>query len=90
MNSVLSLKRTQPKHAFHGLTDTCTGMKILKECELTFIFLLQNGGTLLHLYVDKPRVYTYILASHGVPINIQDTVSFIFIINSWPNYLQHC
>lgn len=32
----------------------------------------KTGGTLLHLYVDKPRVYTYILASHGVPINVQD------------------
>lgn len=32
----------------------------------------KKGGTLLHLYVEKPRVYTYILANHGVPVNVQD------------------
>lgn len=32
----------------------------------------KSGGTLLHKCVDKPRVYTYILANHGVPVNIQD------------------
>lgn len=37
--------------------------------------IFQKGGTLLHLYVEKPRVYTYILANHGVPVNVQDIVS---------------
>ncbi|XP_052268283.1 uncharacterized protein LOC127869655 isoform X2 [Dreissena polymorpha] len=32
----------------------------------------KSGGTLLHQTVDKPRVFTYILANNGVPINVQD------------------
>lgn len=32
----------------------------------------KKGGTLLHMSVDKPRVYIYILANHGVPVNVQD------------------
>ncbi|KAL4224476.1 hypothetical protein ACF0H5_015177 [Mactra antiquata] len=32
----------------------------------------KNRGTLLHECVDKPRYYIYVLANHGVPVNIQD------------------
>jgi len=37
--------------------------------------MFQNGGTLLHANVGKPRVYTYIMANHGVPVNVQDKVN---------------
>ncbi|XP_060599332.1 uncharacterized protein LOC132752936 isoform X2 [Ruditapes philippinarum] len=33
----------------------------------------KKGETLLHKYVDKPRVYMYVFANHGVPINVQNT-----------------
>lgn len=32
----------------------------------------ENGGTLLHKHVDKPPVFAYILANHGVPVNVQN------------------
>lgn len=38
-------------------------------------FFFQEGNTLLHLYLEKPKVYIYIFASAGVPVNIQNTVS---------------
>ncbi|XP_061167109.1 putative ankyrin repeat protein RF_0381 isoform X3 [Saccostrea echinata] len=36
-------------------------------------FSTKDGNTLLHLHLDKPRVYIYIFASAGVPVNIQNT-----------------
>lgn len=38
-------------------------------------FSFQEGNTLLHLYLEKPKVYIYIFANAGVPVNIQNTVS---------------
>lgn len=40
-----------------------------------FAVFFQEGNTLLHLYLEKPKVYIYIFASAGVPVNIQNTVS---------------
>ncbi|XP_022307637.2 uncharacterized protein LOC111113633 isoform X1 [Crassostrea virginica] len=36
-------------------------------------FATKDGNTLLHLNLDRPRVYIYIFASAGVPVNIQNT-----------------
>ncbi|XP_060074500.1 uncharacterized protein LOC132554211 [Ylistrum balloti] len=32
----------------------------------------KNGNTLLHLSIRKPQAYTYVFASGGVPVNIQN------------------
>lgn len=49
--------------------------KILILNTKRFAFFFQEGNTLLHLYLEKPKVYIYIFASAGVPVNIQNTVS---------------
>ncbi|XP_048729288.2 uncharacterized protein LOC125646798 isoform X3 [Ostrea edulis] len=36
-------------------------------------FTTRDGNTLLHVHLQKPRVYIYIFASAGVPVNIQNT-----------------
>lgn len=36
-------------------------------------FVTKEGNTLLHLYLEKPKVYIYIFANAGVPVNIQNT-----------------
>lgn len=51
-----------------------------------FECFFQSGGTLLHKCVDKPRVYTYILANHGVEVNIQDVVSLYLNHLNTQNY----
>ena len=43
-------------------------------CHIDRFSILQDGNTLLHLNLDRPRVYIYIFASAGVPVNIQNTV----------------
>ena len=43
-------------------------------CHIDCCSILQDGNTLLHLNLDRPRVYIYIFASAGVPVNIQNTV----------------
>ncbi|KAK3101294.1 hypothetical protein FSP39_002450 [Pinctada imbricata] len=32
----------------------------------------KDGNTLMHLYVRKPKVFLYVFASRGVPVNIQN------------------
>lgn len=49
--------------------------KILILNTKRFAVFFQEGNTLLHLYLEKPKVYIYIFASAGVPVNIQNTVS---------------
>ncbi|XP_045174795.1 uncharacterized protein LOC123536065 isoform X3 [Mercenaria mercenaria] len=36
-------------------------------------YLTKKQGTLLHKYIDKPRVYMYVFANHGVRVNVQNT-----------------
>ncbi|KAJ8299189.1 hypothetical protein KUTeg_023249 [Tegillarca granosa] len=55
-------------------------------------YLYQTGDTLFHLYIDKPKVYMYLFANAGIPVNIQnnngDTGLHIAVRKNLPETVQ--
>ena len=69
MDIVLILQG-MPIFQMHKETVVEEAKKVLDEYGKNYVS--KDGDTLFHCYITKPKVYFYVFAAGGVPVNIQN------------------